>query len=251
MGRMDGKVVAISGTGGGQGRAAAVIFAREGAAVVGCDIKVEGSAETVEMVEAAGGTMTAIAPLDLSLEESNQQWIDTAIEKYGRLDVLYNNASRATFGPIEELTAETWRFTIANELDLVYYASRAAWPHLKESRGAIVSIASAGAVVGARGFPSSVHAAAKGGVVAFSRQLAADGAQYRIRSNSICPGFVRSPATVEFFEGPMKPYIDNLPLGRAAEGEDIAYAALFLASDEASYITGANLVVDGGATSLV
>jgi len=251
MARLEGKVVAISGTGSGQGQAAALLFAREGALVVGCDVNQEGSEETVAMVEAAGGQMTAIAPLDLSNEAGNARWIDAVIERHGRLDVLYNNASRATFDPVEDLTEEIWRFTIANELDLVYYACRAAWPHLKESRGTIVNIASAIAIVGTGKLPSAAHAAAKGGVASLSRQLAADGAPHGIRSNSISPGIVITPASAPIFAvEPAKSWPLALPLGRAAECEEIAYAALFLASDEASYITGINLAVDGGMTSI-
>ena len=251
MGRLDGKVVAISGTGGGQGRAAALMFAREGAVVVGCDIAAPGSEETVAMVAEAGGRMTAVAPVDLSLESDARRWIDEVIERHGRLDVLYNNASKATFGPIAELDEATWRFTIANELDLVYFSCRFAWPHLVASRGNIVTTASAIALVGARKLPSAAHAAAKGGVASLSRQLAADGAPHGVRSNCISPGMVITPASAAMFEQePMKSWPGELPLGRAADCDDIAYAALFLASDEASYITGVNLAVDGGMTSL-
>ena len=126
-GRLKGKIALISGTGGGQGRAAAVLFAKEGAKVVGCDLKVDGAKETVEMVKASGGEMVSIQPCDLGDGDHVKQWINFAVSTYGRIDILYNNASDPKFVPIDQMTEDEWRFTVRNELDLIYFSCHHAW----------------------------------------------------------------------------------------------------------------------------
>src|SRR5580704_14480390 len=127
VGRLDGKRVLISGTGGGIGRATALLCAREGAHVVGCDLNAETSAETVELARASGGRMDALAPVDLASEEGARRWIDHAAALAGGIDVLVNNASAIRFGPIDGLSFADWSFTIRNELDIVFLVTRAAW----------------------------------------------------------------------------------------------------------------------------
>jgi NAD(P)-dependent dehydrogenase (short-subunit alcohol dehydrogenase family) len=137
------KVALISGTGGGQGRAAALHFAEEGAIVVGCDVNADANRETVKLVVAAGGIMTAPADaLDLSTSKGAQAWIDSAIADHGRIDVLYNNASAPRLAPIDKLSDEDWYFTLRNELDIVFFPTRAAWPHLAVRGGVIINIGS-------------------------------------------------------------------------------------------------------------
>src|SRR3954466_5967529 len=134
-GRLQGKVALITGTAGGQGRAAALAFAREGALVVGCDVKEAESRETVAMVRAAGGTMTSMEPVDLGDSATARAWIDEAAAVHGGIDVLYNNASAARFQPFAQTTDDDWHFSVRNELDLVFHACSRARPHLRLQRG--------------------------------------------------------------------------------------------------------------------
>lgn len=128
MGRLDGKIAFITGTGGGQGRTAAQIFTSEGATVVGCDVSEEGAKETLDLVTAEGGKMFSVAPLDLSDPAGAAQWINEGIEAAGGIDILYNNAAAVRFSHLPSVSDEDWYFTIKNELDLVFFACRAAWP---------------------------------------------------------------------------------------------------------------------------
>lgn len=252
-GRLEGKVALITGTGGGQGRAAALLFAREGARVIGCDLKVEGAKETVEMVNAAGGQMVSMQPLDLGEENQVKQWIDFAIKTCGRIDILYNNAGDMKIAPIEQMTREEWHYTMRNEMDLIYYACHYAWPHLKAGgSGVIINTASiAGMISYTAEHPGRfAHGAAKGGIIALTRYLAVEGAPHGIRANAISPGIISTPAT----EPKLKDseyrdvWLRRIPLNRVGLAEEIACVALFLASNESSYITGANIVADGGLT---
>jgi meso-butanediol dehydrogenase/(S,S)-butanediol dehydrogenase/diacetyl reductase len=250
MNRVAGKVVLITGTAGGQGRAAALRFAAEGATVVGCDVKVDGPAETVEMVRTAGGRMTSTHPLDLSDEAAVEEWVGDAAARYGGIDVVYNNAGATRFAPIEQTTYADWSFTMRNELDIVFLVTRAAWPHLKaRSGGCVLLVGSTAGITGSMTNQRVAHTASKGGIVALTRQLAAEGAPYGIRVNCVSPGMVHSPATQTDLlapDSPMRDIARAIPLGRIGTADEVASCALFLASDEASYVTGANLVVDGG-----
>src|SRR5580704_10644519 len=129
-GRLEGKVALITGTGSGQGRAAALKFAEEGALVIGCDINLETSEETVALVEKAGLAMTAMAPVDLGDPDEAREWVEAAAAVHGRIDVVYNNASGPRFAPLPEMSIETWRAGIRNELDLVFFVTKYAWPYL-------------------------------------------------------------------------------------------------------------------------
>lgn len=250
-GRLAGKTAFITGTGGGQGRAAALLFAREGAKVVGCDVKVEGAKETLEMVKAAGGDMVSMQPVDLGDAQQVKKWVEFGIAGYGGMDILYNNASAPQFAPVDEMTEEEWRSTIRNELDLVFLACHYAWPYLKKSSSGVILNASsvAGTAGRSAGVPGQfAHAAAKGGVVSLTKHLAIEGAPHGIRVNVICPGFIVSPATEESLTVPgFKESIEKMiPLGRLGQPEDIAKVSVFLVSDDAAYMTGSMVVVDGG-----
>lgn len=250
-GRLAGKVAFVTGSGGGQGRVAAQLFAAEGAHVVGCALSnVEGEAETVELVERAGGRMTSCGSVDLSTPAGARDWIERGVAAAGGIDVLYNNAGAVRFGFVEDLPPEDWTFTIRNELDIVWWTVQAAWPHLIErGGGSIVNVSAGAAMVGLASMGLGPHAAAKGGVVALTRQLAAEGGRHRIRVNSICPGAIETQALREARAAGVLPRMP-LPLGRIGQPEDVVWCGLFLASDEASWITGANVVVDGGMTSI-
>ena len=251
-GRLEGKVALITGTGGGQGRAAALLFARDGARVVGCDLKEQGARETLKMVESKGGAMVSRQPVDLSDGIQVMQWVNFALESYGRIDILYNNAASPKFAPIEDMTENEWSYTLHNELDVIYWACHYTWPHLKASgKGVIINTASTAGIVGRAAGGGVAHSAAKGGVIALTRQLAIEGAPYNIRVNSISPGIIVSPATGPQLQDPAYNELMTrmVPLHRLGTVEEIGYVALFLASDESSYITGANIVVDGGLTA--
>jgi NAD(P)-dependent dehydrogenase (short-subunit alcohol dehydrogenase family) len=249
-GRLAGKIALITGTGGGQGRAAALAFAAEGATVVGCDLKVDGAERTVDLVTESGGRMESSHPVDLTDEGNVRDWITGAADRHGRIDVLYNNAGATRFAPIEEESYSDWQFTLRNELDVVFLATKHAWPHLKQRGGSVILVGSTAGLTGSMTLMRSAHTATKGGVVALTRQLAAEGAWHNIRVNCISPGMIMTPATQDDIFGdpdhPMFDIRDHIPLGRIGEPADIATCAVFLASDESSYMTGANLVIDGG-----
>jgi meso-butanediol dehydrogenase / (S,S)-butanediol dehydrogenase / diacetyl reductase len=248
--RLAGKVALITGTAGGQGRAAALLFAREGARIVGCDLKEEMSRETVAMVKAAGGTMTAMEPVDLGDSATARAWIDEAAAVYDGFDILYNNAGGPRFAPVAAMTDEQWHFTIRNELDLIFYACSAAWPQLvARGGGSIINTASICGVSALAQTPGSIaHAATKGAIIAMTRELALEGGPHGIRANTISPGIIDSPATAEQLAGGTfrADHLASLMLGRIGTPEDVASLALLLASDESSWVTGANFLIDGG-----
>ena len=232
------------------GRAAALRFAAEGATVVGCDLNPQTSEETVRLVVDAGGVMTATAPVDLSSYEATESWVNAAAAAHGGIDVLYNNASLPVVGPWDDLTVDDWHAGIRNELDLVFFACKAAWPHLvARGGGSIINIASIASIRGAAFFQQAAHGAAKGGVLSFTYHLAAAGGPHRIRANAILPGMIRTPSTEFLFATPDSPGSklgDANPLGRVGEPDDVVKLAAFLASDDAWYINAAAIPVDGG-----
>jgi meso-butanediol dehydrogenase / (S,S)-butanediol dehydrogenase / diacetyl reductase len=253
MGRLANKVAFITGTAGGQGRAAALLFAREGAHVIGCDVKEGDADETVELVRLQGGVMDSFCPVDLSDGAAARKWIADGIAKAGRIDILYNNASAVQFAPMGEMTEDIWVFTLKNEIDLIYHVTRAAWPHFeKQKGGAILSTASVSAHRGNVAIGASAHAAAKGGVLAITKQFAAEGARLGIRANSISPATVITPGLIAALTPEQRDHMEEFhPIGRAGRPEDIAYCALYLVSDEASWVTGSDFVIDGGLSSIV
>jgi meso-butanediol dehydrogenase / (S,S)-butanediol dehydrogenase / diacetyl reductase len=253
MTRLAGKVALISGTGGGQGRAAALRFAAEGAIVVGCDISGENQRETMALVRAAGGTMTGPRdPADIACSAGANAWIESALADHGRIDILYNNASASKFAPVERMTDEDWHFTLRNEIDIVFFPTRAAWPHLARPGGVVINVGSTAGWAGSPGAGTLAHNASKGAVIAMTRQLAIEGAPHGIRAVSLSPGFVRTPGTAPFLENPdiRAKLLARIPLGRPGEPEEIVAAALFIASDEASFLTGTDIVVDGGSLAI-
>lgn len=253
MARLEGKIALITGIGGGMGRAAALRFAAEGARVVGCDLFEEGAAETVRLVTEAGGEIVNFAPVNLADATESAAWVEAAAAVYGGIDILYNNASTPRFGAIDEISIEDWDFTIDNELNLVFYATKAAWPHLVASRGVIVNVGSIAGTRGVEFMPQNAHGTAKAGVINLTQQLSVEGGKHGIRAVCISPGFTVTPSTAWLVDSGPQALLDNLariPLGRVGQPEDIVNAAVFLASDEASWITGINLVVDGGGSVL-
>ncbi|MBB2748326.1 UNVERIFIED_ORG: NAD(P)-dependent dehydrogenase (short-subunit alcohol dehydrogenase family) [Microbispora rosea subsp. rosea] len=253
MGTLDGKVVLITGTAGGQGRVASLVFAREGAKVVGCDIQVDANNETVELVRRAGGDMTGIAPIDLTDPEQARQLVEDAVAAYGGLDVVYNNAAMPRFGPMPDFSVEDWRVTIAGELDIPFFVSKFAWPHLvRRGGGVIINVASMAGMIAGEVPPMVAHSAANAGVIGMTRQFALEGARHGIRAVAISPGPVLTPASDRDL-GDDRAARDAITrktlLKRFARPEEIVELAAFLASDRAAYITGANYAADGGATA--
>jgi NAD(P)-dependent dehydrogenase (short-subunit alcohol dehydrogenase family) len=234
------------------GRAAALQFAREGAKVIGCDINADKDAETAKLVEAAGGHMESLSPLDLTKGENCQKLIDGVTSKHGRIDVLYNNAAMAYFAWIDDHPDDVWYKTIDQELHIVFLLTRAAWPHLKQAGNA--SIINVGSVSGLITMPvlgALAHAAAKGAVIAMTRQIALEGRKFGVRANTISPGLIETTQTAPLLKdlawaGPM---VGKVMLNRLGQPDEIASMAVFLASDESSYVTGANFLVDGGMTA--
>lgn len=247
---LEGKVALITGTGGGQGRAAALAFVEAGALVVGCDLKVEGNEETAALVRSRGGSMVAMQPVDLGDRAQARQWVAEATAQHGRIDVVYNNASAARLGPFEQVSDADWDYTIRNELDLCYSVTRAAWPYLMKRGGVIINIASI-AATNAAGAPQAAHSATKGAIVALTRELAMEGGAHGIRVLCISPGVIETPPLMEYLSVPeiREAILARNLIKRIGRPEDIAAAAVFLASDLAGYITGINLVIDGGYTA--
>ena len=230
---LDGRVVLITGTAGGTGAVAAELFAAAGATVVGCDVQ-----------DAPG-----VPTVDLTDEDQVRAWVDDAVALHGRVDVVYANAGATRFSPLEDTSREEWDFVLRHELDVVFFPVKHAWPHLKASRGSVVLVGSTAGLTGSMTNTRVAHTVTKGGVIAMARQLAAEGAPYGVRANCVSPGMIETPATRQDLladDHPMRTIAGAIPLGRIGRPEEVARCALFLASDAASYVTGANLVVDGG-----
>ena len=251
--RLEGKVALITGTASGQGAASAIRFAEEGALVVGCDLNQEGNDATVAAVTAAGGTMTGMAPVDLGDPVQAKEWVDAAAAVHGRVDIVFNNASDPKFALMSEMSIEDWHYTIRNELDLVFYVTRFAWPHLSEHGGVVISTASISAHISTRDVGMAAHCATKGGILAMSRAFATDGAKHGIRAVTISPGPIKTPAAIrDYFHipGAEEFVVGQLLTDRVGVSEDVAELAVYLASDAAAFVTGVDMLIDGGMSAI-
>ncbi len=247
--RLSGKVAIVTGSGGGQGRAAALLFAKEGAKVVVTDWNQHLGTETVELIKAGGGDAVFV-PADVSKSSDVKSLIESTINMFGGLNVIYNNAGSAKFARLADLTEDEWDYTVDIELKGVWLCIKHAIPEMIAAGGG--SIINTASVAGMLGLPTQgAHCAAKAGVIALTRVTAIEYARYNIRANAICPGLIRTPATYDLLEDPkFLAFVEkNHPIGRLGEPEDIAPLALYLASDESSFMTGSIITIDGGWTA--
>lgn len=244
--RLANNVAVVTGGGSGIGRAIAARFAREGARVVVADLVPERARETVAQIAGAGGSALAVET-DVTRTPAVEALVAQALGAYGQIDILVNNAAAARGDDILEFDEATWDFNLTVVLKSAFLCAKAVLPHLLErGRGAIVNISSVNALtaLGEEGY-----SAAKAGTISLTQNMAVKYGRFGVRANCICPGTVRTPiwqSRVERDPRIFERLAPWYPLGRVGEPEDVAKAALFLASDDAAWITGATLVVDGG-----
>lgn len=250
MNRLAGKVAVITGAASGQGRAAALLFAREGANVVIADFDEEGGRLVAQTIVSDGGH-ASFFKVDVTSEDEVAKLIQHTVGTFQQIDVMYNNAGLVRMAPIADLPTEDWDFTVLFELTQVYYGCKYALREMKRrGSGVIINTSSTSGIVG---IPThGPHAATKAGVIGLTRSIAVDYGPNGIRCNAIAPGFV--PFTKQTADMSNDPFIEMMlgmqPLKRPGTPDDVAAAALFLASDESSWITGQVLAVDGGQTAM-
>jgi 3alpha(or 20beta)-hydroxysteroid dehydrogenase/cyclopentanol dehydrogenase len=246
MGRLDGKVALISGGARGQGATEAKLFAQEGAKVVFGDVLDDAGKRVEEGIRQAGGEATYIH-LDVTQESDWQQAVATAVSTYGKLDILVNNAGILRRESIEETSKELWDTVLAVNATGVFLGTKHAIPAMRQAGGgSIVNISSVSGMI-ALGAPA--YNASKGAVRVFTKVTAIQHAKDNIRCNSIHPGPIDTPMTQTTDTARRNKIVSDVPLGRYGTSEDIAYGVLYLASDEARFMTGAELVIDGGYTA--
>jgi NAD(P)-dependent dehydrogenase (short-subunit alcohol dehydrogenase family) len=253
--RLKGKVALVTGTGSGIGKGCGLMFARHGAQVMGCDIHSASAEETLLAARHEELAFESVHPCDLTDPGAVNGVVAQTVERWGGIDILVNAAAFASFAWIEDMDyVSQWKATLVGELDVVFLACKAAWPHLiKRGGGSIINFASANAYIALSGSPALAHCAGKGGVLAMSRQLALEGAPHRIRANTISPGLIVTGSTrpvLESVPGFEATVLNKMMLKRLGQPEDVAWCATYLASDESNWVTGADFSVDGGATAL-
>lgn len=250
QGRLQNKVAFVTGGGSGIGAATAIRFAQEGATVVICGRRREPLDEVVAQITAAGGKAEAVQA-DVSDEAAFTAAIAGTVQRHGHLDVMVNNAMAYTWGAIEATGTEEWRSNFSTTVDGTFWGTREAMKLMKANGGSIINVAS---ICGLLGTPwMAGYSAAKAAIMNFSRAAAAEGAPAGIRVNVVIPAVVETPATAGMLsdEASRKNTEKLIPMGRVGQPEELANAILFLASDEASYITGASLPVDGGRSAVL
>jgi NAD(P)-dependent dehydrogenase (short-subunit alcohol dehydrogenase family) len=242
---LEGKVAAITGGASGIGKACAFAMSDEGAEIAIFDSNREAGESTADALRSAGRS-AAFFQVDVRTESSVRQAVAQAVSRFGRIDVLHNNAGIAGRRAVVEEEEATWDACIDVNLKGVFLCSRQFIPHMVQLGGSIINTSSVTGIIGVRN--RAVYSATKGGLVALTRNMALDYAQYGIRVNCVCPGFTRTPMAAALLKDPAREQrlIGMHPLGRLGEPEDIANAVVFLASRWASWITGHALVVDGG-----
>jgi NAD(P)-dependent dehydrogenase (short-subunit alcohol dehydrogenase family) len=250
--RLANKVVLITGGGSGIGKASCLLFAREGAKIVVVDLKRETAEATAQEIGKAGGQARAFAA-DVSKTKDAEGMIQFSEKSFGRLDVVFNNAGvfHAKDDSVTNTPEDIWDMVIDINLKGVYLGCKYAIPALlRAGGGSIINTASFVAIIGAAA-PQIAYTASKGGVLAMTREIAVEFARKNIRANALCPGPVDTPLLAELLSDPARRQrrLVHIPMGRFARPEEIANAALFLASDESSYVNGSTFLVDGGITA--
>ncbi|MEM7252401.1 MAG: glucose 1-dehydrogenase [Pseudomonadota bacterium] len=251
MNRLAGKVAIITGAGRGQGRAAALLFSAEGAFVVAADVDASSSDETAGMIAKAGGKALAI-PADVSNSADVEQLVSQSVAHFGGLDILYNNAAIWSGGDMDnfvtELDEDNWDRIVDVNLKGIFLTCKYAIPRIVERGGGVVINTSSIAGIRASRNRSHAYSASKGGVIALTKAMSASYARDRVRVNAICPGGVDTPmiASMMNTEERAVRFAKSHPLGRMGQPEDIANCALYLASDESEWVTGAVFTIDGG-----
>jgi meso-butanediol dehydrogenase/(S,S)-butanediol dehydrogenase/diacetyl reductase len=248
--RLQGKVAFITGGGTGIGAATAIRFAEEGAIVVVCGRRSEPLNEVVAQITAAGGRAEAVQA-DVSNEAQIAGAIEAAAARHGRLDVLVNNAMAYTWGALESTSTADWHANFATSVDGTFWGTRSAMTLMKAGGGSIINLSSICGTLGTAWMAG--YSAAKAAIINFSKAAAAEGAAAGIRVNVVVPAVVETPATAGMLsdENARKGTEKLIPMGRVGQPRELANAILFLASDEASYVTGVALPVDGGRSAVL
>ena len=245
MGKLDGKTALITGSGSGIGRATALLFAREGARVAVVDHVPSGAQETVRTIKEAGGSAIFLE-CNVCQSVDVERMVKATVDAYGRIDILHNNAGiQGPVAPVADLTEDGWDLVINTNLKSVFLGSKYAIPIMvKQGGGVIINTSSAMGLCGRANI--AAYCVSKGGIILLTKTMAAEYSKQNIRVNCICPGVIETPMAESSIAALQMQYI---PQGKAGRAEDIARAALFLASDDSAYVTGASLVVDGGWTA--
>jgi meso-butanediol dehydrogenase/(S,S)-butanediol dehydrogenase/diacetyl reductase len=250
--RLEGKIAVVTGAGSGIGREIATLFTREGARIVVADYIGDAAKDTVKKIKDSGGDAISVT-VDVTQSAQVKRLVDNALSAYDGIDILVNNAGILCFGTILDTDVETWNRVISTNLTGTYLCSRAVLPHMIErGGGSIINMSSSTGDPDAVG-NSAAYVASKGGVALLTKAMAVDHAKNNIRVNAIAPGptdtcMLRDNLTDEFLK---KFVLETIPMKRLAQPSEMAYTALFLASDEASFITGAIIPVDGGQTAQI
>jgi NAD(P)-dependent dehydrogenase (short-subunit alcohol dehydrogenase family) len=248
MGKLAGKVALITGAGSGIGRATALLFSKEGASIVVDDIVPRGGQQTVGMIKKAGG-QAVFVEADVSQSDGVQQMVGVTLDTYGHLDILFNNAGvMGEYVMTAETPEQVWDDIIATNLKGVFLGSKYAIPiMLSQGGGVIINTASTAGMIGLPGLPA--YCASKAGVIQLTKTMALEYADKNIRINCICPGGIMTPMSAGFDSNNPPPFRQSQAMRRFGQPEEVAKVALYLASDDSSFVTGTSAVVDGGWTS--
>lgn len=248
--QLQGKIAIVTGANSGIGEASAMLFAREGAKVVICARRPDAGQATVDKIKAEGNE-AILAKCDVSRKEDIYAAVDLAVKTWGGVDIVMNNAGMALVKNVMDTSDDEWDQVMNTNVKSIFHMAKASIPHMrKRGGGSIINVASQLAMVAAPNF--AVYTAGKGAILNFTRALALDHAKDNIRVNCLCPGAVATPLLLNQFKGQDGPQgglqdlVNMHPLGRLGKPEELAAAALFLASDASSFMTGAPLVIDGG-----